>query len=815
MRFEGTVNETGVEGSDAHRSTSSPDMKIFVLGLATLCIAGQVHAQDFYDPTVLRTVDIDFHDANWWALLQANYASQTNILADMTVDGVVYTSVGVRIRGNTSYTALPPGSQKVSLNIETDFVLTDQEVLGYSNLNFNNAFTDPSFCREVVYSNLLAEWIPNGRANHVVVRIEGQNWGVYANVQQFDKRMLRDYFDDEDGMRIKCPNNPNGPGLQYVGTNPNSYNQYEVKFDGGLANPIDALIAVCRAVDTTAPANWTLIDRDFAIDPSIWTVVLENLCADDDSYINKGADFVTYRDPIDGRTHLLQTDGNETFKAATWSATYHFTQTTKPVLNNVLAAPELRQRYFAHMRTVLPLLDWAHLEPIFTAHRQLIDAAVQADPKKLYTYSAFQNNFTTTVNIGGSPPFGGNVLGLKQYVDQRRALLLATPELVAPAPTITELAHSTTQPNSPVHVTARVVEPVAGVAGVKLHYRRVLSQPWTSAVMLDDGLSGDGAAGDGVFGALLPFQGLPGERISYYVGATAANSFGSMTFEPKRTEIAPVRLDFDVPPSSSDIVINEVLARNTVTIQDPAGAFEDYVELYNRGSGVFDLSGMYLTDKYSSPTEWQFPTGTTIGPGQTLLIWADEDLLEGPLHADFKLSADGESVALYEDDGVTLVTSLDFGPQQPDVAVGALVDGSSLVHTLYVPTPGASNQPVCGIVRYDQIDPSVHPLALTANGTAAIGTLVAIGIENAPVVAPAFIGWGLQPAHAAVPTGVVLIEPAMVVGPFTTDVGGEVAWPVVVPNEAALVGLAVFLQAAAIDGSNVVLSNGLEFVLCP
>jgi hypothetical protein len=66
----------------------------------------------------------------------------------------------------------------------------------------------------------------------------------------------------------------------------------------------------------------------------------------------------------------------------------------------------------------------------------------------------FQNNFTTTVNLGGGPPFGGNIIGLQQYVIQRRALLLATPEVAAVAPTITNLAHSSSAPGTNIYITA-------------------------------------------------------------------------------------------------------------------------------------------------------------------------------------------------------------------------------------------------------------------------------------------------------------------------------------------------------------------------
>lgn len=179
--------------------------------LLSVLPATSAMAQDFYDPDTLRTVNIVFHDANWLTLLRQNYASATNILADLTVDGVTYPSVGVRIRGNTSYTALPAGSDKFSLKVDMDFVDADQELLGYDSLNFNNGFRDPTFSREVIYNNYVAQFIPNARANNVIVTLNGQNWGVYNNIQQADKRMLRDFFVNADGCGWPAPTSPTVP----------------------------------------------------------------------------------------------------------------------------------------------------------------------------------------------------------------------------------------------------------------------------------------------------------------------------------------------------------------------------------------------------------------------------------------------------------------------------------------------------------------------------------------------------------------------------------------------------------------------------
>ncbi|MFI4883561.1 MAG: CotH kinase family protein, partial [Phycisphaerales bacterium JB064] len=172
--------------------------------------AGHACGQDLYDPTELRTINLTFHDADWLQRLRDNYESETPIGADLEVDGEMYPNVGVRIRGNTSYRALPAGSEKFSLKVYMDWMDEDQELYGYQTLNFNNGFHDPTFCREVMYNNYVAQFIPNPRANHVLMELNGENWGVYINVQQPNKDMLDDWFADDDGLRIKCANNPSG-----------------------------------------------------------------------------------------------------------------------------------------------------------------------------------------------------------------------------------------------------------------------------------------------------------------------------------------------------------------------------------------------------------------------------------------------------------------------------------------------------------------------------------------------------------------------------------------------------------------------------
>lgn len=570
-------------------------------------------AQDFYDPATLRTVNLQFHDANWLTLLRQNYASETNILADFTVDGVTYPSVGVRIRGNTSYTALPGGSEKFSLKVETDFVDPEQEILGYDTFNFNNGFRDPTFSREVVYNNYVAQFIPNPRANNIVLTLNGQNWGVYNNVQQPDKRMLRDYFVNADGLRIRCANQPNGPGLAYNGTAASGYTAYEIQADGGLADPLGALIAVTNSLSNEPLATWPNIDTRFAIDPSIWSVALENFLTDDDSYVSKGCDFMTYRDPLDGRMHLMQRDANETFTRATWSPTLNFNLANKPVLNRLLSVPELRQRYMAHYRRLRRDLNWDYFGPQFAARRALLDAAVQADTKKLYSHALFQDNFTSTVTMPYAGLAGGSLVGLQQFVTQRATFLGNNAELSASGPTITSVqaSSSTPAPAQAVMITAAVAPAGSAVSTVELFYRPDPSSVYLRTPMRDDGSSGDGAAGDGVYGTALPVAGTAGQRVAWYVAATAANTYASLSFLPELAERDPNFVQYTTSASSAGLRITEWMY---------AGASGEFVELTNLGSQPLDLTGWSLDDDHAVAGAFSLGAFGVVQPGESVIV---------------------------------------------------------------------------------------------------------------------------------------------------------------------------------------------------
>ena len=142
------------------------------------------------------------------------------------------------------------------------------------------------------------------------------------------------------------------------------------------------------------------------------------------------------------------------------------------------------------------------------------------------------------------------------------------------------------------------------------------------------------------------------------------------------------------------LFISEFMASNHNTIEDPEepGAYPDWLEIYNAGGCRIELGGLYLTDKPdTNPTKWQIPEGVGVDANSYILFWADEDPEQGSRHANFKMDADGESVALFASDGQTVIDRIDYGKQEADVSYGRYPDASDNWQFMGIPTPGYKN----------------------------------------------------------------------------------------------------------------------------
>ena len=649
-----------------------------------------VGSPSLYDAHTLRTLYLRFHHEDWSEQMSSFYRTDIEVPAELIVDGKVYSGVGVHFRGTSSYFTV--GSEKKSFNIAVDYGEDGQRLYGYKTLNLLNGHVDASFLREVLYNRISRDYIPAMETNFVKLVINGENWGVYINLQQYNKDFLAEWFDTKEGIRWKI-----GPGrggaLAYAEDDPSAYQEtYQLK-TRNVENPWEGLITLTKMLDDSTP-DAELVEKLpslLNIDQVLWQLAVSNVFMDDDGYIHKGGDYALYQD-VNGRFHLVPHDNNESFRFAraggrggpgggwSWgditdgmiSPITHKNNPERPLIKRLLSNPQWRARYLAHVRTVVDeWLDWDVFEPIIKEYQTLIDAEVQRDDKKLYGYEDFAT---------GAPA------DLERFINQRREHLSNHPELSRPVPKIVSVEIGSETPpvaNQPVSVKATLDKSIA-VDSVLLYYSTDRYAIFNQAEMTKEG--------DNYVGQIPGFS--ADTTVYYYVEANAVKTHGTTAFSPTRSEQGAAQYRIGVPVAKeTSIVINELMASNTKSLADPQGQYEDWLELHNLTSDVVNLSGMYLTDKIGNLKKWAFPENTTIPAQGYLLVWLDEDgKADVGLHANFKLSRNGETVMLVDTDtrGNRVLDSVTFDKQEKDVALGRWPNGSGTLKPLQT-TPGKEN----------------------------------------------------------------------------------------------------------------------------
>jgi spore coat protein CotH len=204
-----------------------------------------------YDMQALRTLFFQFDDADWEQELMDFHNTDVDIPATLVVDGQTR-DVGIHFRGMSSFSGVPAGL-KHSINVSIDFRHDTQQLLGYRTLNLLNSHEDPTFLRSVLYYEAAREYVPAPKSNFVRVAINGESWGVYVNAEQFNKDMIKEWFNTTDGARWKVPGSPGGRGgLEYLGDNPGAYKSiYEIKSKD--AKSWADLMKLCRVLNETPP----------------------------------------------------------------------------------------------------------------------------------------------------------------------------------------------------------------------------------------------------------------------------------------------------------------------------------------------------------------------------------------------------------------------------------------------------------------------------------------------------------------------------------------------------------------------------------
>ena len=632
-------------------------------------LIGAMFAQDLYDINNISVIELTFESSSWDYQLDQLYAAgnEDRLLATAVINGIQFDSVGVRYKGNSTYSS---NNAKNPLNIKLDYMISDQEYDNYGTLKLSNGYNDPSCLREVLSYEIARNYMPASLSNFAKVYINGTYRGLYSSTQDVDKYFVQTHFGERDNSFFKgelTNDNPNNMVTVwgYNGSLASSYSSYyELESDEGWNDLVDFLDTFNNDSDN--------MESVLNVDAHLWMLAFDNLLVNLDAPINFAHNYYLYQDNA-GRFNPIVWDFNESFGVFSrllsgselstsskqqLSPYLHASSSYYPIIKNVLSIDQYKKMYVAHMKTIISdyFTDGSFRERGLELQK-MIDEAVQSDRNKFYTYSQFINNldYSITQSSGGRPGPSSSIVGLTQLMDARATYLSSLSDFSAQAPEFTNVIAP--QEDLEIGDELSFSCDVASASSVKFCYRYSQNDVFTKIDMYDDGAHGDAASGDGNYGLNLTVN---SNKIEYYFYAENDNA---VSFSPEKAEYVFYELSL-----SGNLVINEFLADNETIIADNNDDYDDWIELYNNTENAIDLNGYYLSDNASNLSKWAFPD-TSIEAYSYLIIWADDDEDNGELHANFKLSASGEAIYLV-DPGESIVDEVIFGAQSDDISMG-------------------------------------------------------------------------------------------------------------------------------------------------
>jgi hypothetical protein len=232
-----------------------------------------------------------------------------DVPAHLVYEGRTYGPVGLRLKGQNSFL---PFSQKPSLRINVDEYEDKAKFWGLKDLTLNNMSLDPSMMHErLAYWVMRNAGIPASRANHLLLTVNGQFYGLYTNVETVKKQLVARWFADNNGPLFEATD---------VDFTAQHVSSYELE-----AGPNDRTLLVGAANALTMPGDAGIASASSYIDMArfqrFWGACSVIGQFDSFPYSMPGDDYFVYADPASDRLAFLPWGMDETFVAGSHDVT--------------------------------------------------------------------------------------------------------------------------------------------------------------------------------------------------------------------------------------------------------------------------------------------------------------------------------------------------------------------------------------------------------------------------------------------------------------------------------------------------------------
>jgi hypothetical protein len=611
-------------------------------------------------------------------------------------------SVGFRLRGNTSRTAA-----KKSFKLSFNTFVAGRQFYGIDKLNLNGEHNDPAIIRSKLCWDFFQQiGMGASKASHAAVYINDVYYGLYISVEHIDDEFIQSRFDDDSGNLWKCLYPAD---LTYRGPEPINYHPYyELTRPYELKTNVEQFdyTQLARLIDVinNTPDD-VLADslEQILIVPEVLKYFAMNVLVGGwDDYWFLMNNYYLYYEPSIDKFHLIPYDYDNTLGIdwfnVDWTATnpYHFitieeTQGSdrgfRPLADRLMNNASYRNLYTHFLRffkdNIFRLSLW---ESRLDSLKEMITPWAESDNYRTLDYGFDIGDFHNSYTYASYSNLHVK-RGIKEFINHRDASILGQTSWLDAAPSIYSLEWipKYPQPDDSIYISASAFSS-EGLSDLLVLFYPGNSTTADTLEMIFQPIPGTTVVeeADRWLGVIPPLG--PTEYGSFQLVARDTDGKESVYPKSYRQYIKTPTTD------TTGLVINEFLANNTHVNTDPAGEYDDWLEIHNPISETISLGGMYLTDNPEDLRKWEIPSEAgSLSGGDYILFWCDENGTQEGLHTNFKISASGEFLALVSSDGISIIDSLSFGPQFADISYGRNPDAGDAWQLFDPPTPEYSN----------------------------------------------------------------------------------------------------------------------------
>lgn len=355
---------------------------------------------ELYDPEHVPRFDIELPETSIAAL---NGVSDAYAPGTLRYGDEVVSNIGVRIKGEGSWRGL---DEKTAFKLKFDKFVTKQAFRGLRRMTFNNMVEDPAFIAErLAYHVFRAADLPAPRCNSALLYVNGEFYGVYANIETEDKTFLRRWFASDDGNLYEEGQVDFLPGAEAhfdLETNETEDNRSD------LANLIDMfqsaapetyLTDLGQALDTDHFLRFTAAEAAVnQWDMYSYTVFYPN-------------NFRIYHDPTTQRFVFLPWGMDMSMKPFRDSLAPHIPVlglarrgdnargpvTAGLMFQRCLESPSCQASYVATVREMVTLYESLDLEALAERYYTQLLPHIEADPRKEYTMQQVEQHYQSVL----------------------------------------------------------------------------------------------------------------------------------------------------------------------------------------------------------------------------------------------------------------------------------------------------------------------------------------------------------------------------------------------------------------------------------